>query len=168
MNTENKINQELQELGLSNLANASKDRGFKVPDGYFDDLACSILDQLPSDSVEKKTPKRAFFNIRMVSAIAASLLILVVFALSFLFIKNGKETGVFSQIPDYAYEEYFASLDDFDRMLANDYLLEIVANELDYDELYLSQDDEALLDYLFDEVNRQKFDASFVIDLENN
>lgn len=166
MKPKNEIQKELQDLGLSNLANSPKEPGFKVPDGYFDDLANSILEQLPVDSVEEKAPKVVFFNFRMVAAIAASLLVLVIFALSFLFIKDSKENGAFSLMSDYEYEEYFASLDDFSRLLVKEHLLELDGDYFDSDFEYF-EEDEVLLDYLLDEANYHKFDPFFVIDLEN-
>lgn len=165
MKPKNNIQEELQKLGLERLASFDKKPGFKVPDDYFENLANSITDKLPPVVNHSKPVITRFFNLRTISSIAASLLILVVFALSFLHMSKSKENGTFSQLPDYAYEDYFASLNEFERMRVNEYLLEL--DELDANEYFYNEEDEALLDYLLDEVNYQKFDPFFVIDLEN-
>jgi hypothetical protein len=165
MKPKNDIKEELQELGLKRLASFGKESGFQVPEGYFESLSNSISDKLPLVANHSTTVTNRFFTLRMVSSIAASLLILVVFALSFLYLSKGKENGTLSQLPDYAYEDYFASLDEFDRLRANEYLLEL--DDLDANEFFYNEEDEALFDYLLDEVNYQKFDPFFVIDLEN-
>jgi hypothetical protein len=166
MKPKNDIQEELQKLGLKKLASFDKEPGFKVPDGYFESLANSISNNLPQVAIQRKTVSTSFFNLRMVTSIAASLLILVVFALSFLYLNKNKENGSLSQLPDYAYEDYFASLDEFSRMRANEYLLEL--DDIDSNDSFYNEEDEALLDYLLNEVNYQKFDPVFEIDLENN
>ncbi len=166
MKRKDEIRNELQELGLEKLAALDCESGFKVPEGYFDALENSIMNNLPTIEAPKIPSNKWLFNIKMVSSIAASVLILIVFGVGFLFLKNGKENGSISQLPDYAYEDYFASLNDFERLKMKEYLIDL--NDIDAAEGFYDQDDEHLLEYLSVETNYQKFDPMTVIDLDDN
>lgn len=165
MNRRDEIRKELQELGLEKLANLDHESGYGVPEGYFDQLENAILKNIPNNGFTEASKRKSLFSLRMVSSIAASLLILVIFGASFLFLNNDKKNDSFVRVSSNEYEDYLASLNDFELLKMKEYLVDL--HNFEATQGFIGHDDEHLLDYLMEESNYHKFDPMTLVDLDN-
>jgi len=164
MQTDKDIKRELEEQGLHILASNRKETGFKVPDGYFQDLGNSISNGISIEKPENESLANKFFTLRLVTSVAAGLLVLAIVAISLFFVDETRQEGLFTQFDEYEVEEYLASLSEFDRMLVTDYVLQLEVEGVNGNQEGFYEDDESLLDYLFDEINFQRFDPLDMLD----
>lgn len=168
MNKENKetIKKELQELG-SSLGQKTKDTGFALPDGYFDELPAKIHERRHRPT-ERSLSEKPVSTPRRMLALAASMLLLIALGIS-LFLMQG-DTG-----NDYmAYDEemvdfdYFALQADFDQDVIYQMVLDsdLSADEILYD-LYYADDgydfDDEMIEMIFEEAEYYGIETGYLI-----
>ncbi len=147
MKTENKkaIQKELQELG-SALNAPGKEAGFKVPEGYFDELPGKIQGRLEGSTniVQFRKPVASS---RQVFAWAASLLILVALGISLFLMRSDNDIDYVALDEQYIDFEYLQAQAYFDQDMIYQLIMD---SDISAEEILYNMDADILADDEFD------------------
>lgn len=149
-NNKNEITRELQQSGLSRLAMQQKESGFGVPEGYFESFSKSVRQKIEAGKKTAPVSQDKYFSLRTAVSMAASFLVLIGLGISFLMLREGKEEGFLTEFDDNIFDEYFARVTEFDRVMLYDLILDTEVAESAETRQVNGTEDDFIVEYLLD------------------
>jgi hypothetical protein len=149
-NKKNEITRELQQSGLSRLAQHQKESGFGIPEGYFESFSQSVRQKIEAEKQPVLVSQGKYFSLRTAISMAASFLVLIGLSISFFILREGKEEGFLADYDDNIFDEYFARVTDFDRGMLYELILDTDVAEFPETRHVYGAEDDFIVEYLLE------------------